>query len=190
MAKSHHSEQSAPLPASPESIAHGHEVSDVSLRAIAIAGGILVGTGVVVQIVCWFFMTGLQAMTPKVAPRSALYDDKTVPSAPLLQGSPNHTAMDRRDMFFLRQQEQARLNSYAWADRTKGIVQIPIERAMQLELANLAGNGDSSQNTSPQNTQPQNTQPRDASAQGDSASVSAKNTNLVSPAPSRPKEQP
>ena len=37
----------------------------------------------------------------------------------------------------LRAHEQAAQTSYAWIDRSKGVVQLPIDRAMQLTLQDL-----------------------------------------------------
>lgn len=37
----------------------------------------------------------------------------------------------------LRADQQAKLNSYGWIDRQKGVVSIPIDRAMELELKRL-----------------------------------------------------
>jgi hypothetical protein len=39
----------------------------------------------------------------------------------------------------LRAKEQAAATSYAWIDRDKGIVQLPLDRAMQLTLVELNG---------------------------------------------------
>jgi hypothetical protein len=38
----------------------------------------------------------------------------------------------------LREQDAAALTSYAWVDKAKGTVRIPIERAMKLSLTDLA----------------------------------------------------
>ena len=38
----------------------------------------------------------------------------------------------------LRDDDAAALNNYAWVDKTKGTVRVPIERAMQLTLTDLA----------------------------------------------------
>src|SRR5262249_58533171 len=49
-----------------------------------------------------------------------------VPPEPRLQVSP---AQDLREM---RASEDARLNTYGWADQTAGVVHIPVEQAMQI----------------------------------------------------------
>jgi len=46
------------------------------------------------------------------------------PPAPVLQVDP------RNDLAAFRNVENARLNSYGWVDRSKGVVHIPIGRAM------------------------------------------------------------
>jgi hypothetical protein len=48
------------------------------------------------------------------------------PPEPRLQTNPV------RDLDLLRDMEDAVLNSYAWQDRTTGIVRIPVARAMEL----------------------------------------------------------
>jgi hypothetical protein len=48
------------------------------------------------------------------------------------------TAAGRQARFDeIRAKEQAAATSYSWIDRDKGIVQLPIERAMQLTLRDL-----------------------------------------------------
>jgi hypothetical protein len=47
-----------------------------------------------------------------------------MPPAPVLQVDP------RSDLEAFRAEEEARLNSYGWVDRSKGVVHMPIERAM------------------------------------------------------------
>jgi len=44
-------------------------------------------------------------------------------------------------LFTLRADEGKKLNTYRWADKAKGIVQIPLERAMALTLADIKGKG-------------------------------------------------
>jgi hypothetical protein len=40
----------------------------------------------------------------------------------------------REDLRELRSREEAELHSYAWVDKTNGVVRIPIDRAMNLLL--------------------------------------------------------
>ncbi|MEQ9318946.1 MAG: hypothetical protein RIF41_07280 [Polyangiaceae bacterium] len=50
----------------------------------------------------------------------------STPEGPLLQARP------QAGLAILRAEEQLRLHHYAWLDRGEGVVQIPIERAMDL----------------------------------------------------------
>jgi len=56
--------------------------------------------------------------------------------APLPEGTktPEERAVILRE---LRAKETAASTSYGWVDQTKGVVRIPIERAMQLTVADL-----------------------------------------------------
>ena len=56
-----------------------------------------------------------------------------VPPAPRLQSAPE------QDWRALRDEQTRRLNSYGWADKARGTVHIPIERAMD-EMAEEAKN--------------------------------------------------
>lgn len=51
---------------------------------------------------------------------------RSAPPAPVLQTNP------RDDLLALRAAEQSLLDSYAWVDKERGVVRIPIERAMDL----------------------------------------------------------
>ena len=56
--------------------------------------------------------------------------------APLTEGTktPEERATILRE---LRAKESAAANSYGWVDQTKGVVRVPIERAMQLTVEDL-----------------------------------------------------
>ena len=60
------------------------------------------------------------------SPASPLADEWRGPPAPALQVSP------LQEMRSMREREQRVLGSYGWVDRDKGVVRIPIERAMTL----------------------------------------------------------
>ena len=57
------------------------------------------------------------------APRAA-------PNAPILQSAPAN------DLAALRAQKRTLLDRYAWIDRDRGLVRIPIERAIDLIVSN------------------------------------------------------
>jgi hypothetical protein len=53
-------------------------------------------------------------------------DRRQVPMTPQLQVNP------REEWLKYREQQNQSLESYAWVDKTKGIVQVPVETAMQI----------------------------------------------------------
>lgn len=93
------------------------ERSDIKLAAIAILG-----------LIIFTFLV----LTPLVL-RGAFLDsvsdvDRKLtinPPAPQLQTDP------QEDLRKFRAEEEARLHSYGWVDRSKGIVHIPIDQAMK-----------------------------------------------------------
>ena len=104
-----------------------HETSDVDLRRIAFwSVGLIVLVAVTLAFLIWLFghfnnrenrLGRATAELPAQAPETA---------APRLQLSP------RSDLAQMRAAEEKILHSYGWVDKQKGVVRIPIERAMEL----------------------------------------------------------
>ena len=94
-----------------------YERSDVKLGAIAI-----------VALIIFTFLV-LTPLVLRGAYLNAVSDvDRKLtinPPAPQLQTDP------QEDLRKFRAEEEARLNSYGWVDRSRGIVHIPIEQAMK-----------------------------------------------------------
>ncbi len=67
--------------------------------------------------------------TPSQPPASPLERQSQTPPPPRLQVDPAVELMQ------LRARNAARLEGYGWIDRAKGVVHIPIERAMQMLAA-------------------------------------------------------
>jgi hypothetical protein len=105
-----------------------HETSDVNIRAIFGFGiGLAVAT-VIIGIGVWLlfqFFTAREARTVFTEYPLAVQGSRQPPE-PRLQTTP------RQDMNDLRAREDQLLNSYGWVDKEKGVVRIPIDRAMQL----------------------------------------------------------
>ena len=117
-----------------ETVEHGHEGRDVSVRTILLLGAGLVGLAAVIQVVLFFQMGALwrarqKELPPPVPVATAL---PTAPPEPRLQTSP---ALDLKT---LRDAEDTHLHGYAWVDRKAGVVRIPIERAMELVAKEVA----------------------------------------------------
>jgi len=106
-----------------------HESRDVNLLPVVISGiGLLVI--LVVTAVLMFGLFDVMAvqearMSPPANPLAAA-EGQRLPPAPRLQAHP------LRDLNELRAAEHDLLTSYAWKDKSAGVVRIPIARAMEL----------------------------------------------------------
>jgi hypothetical protein len=117
-----------PPPPEPDATA-GHEERDVSLRPVALAAlgltAVVLVVFVLMQVLLNFY-AGIQSRRSAApSPLAGAYGMKE-PPMPRLQ---THPVADLRD---LRARDEALLSGYAWIDRDAGLVQIPIERAMDL----------------------------------------------------------
>ncbi|MBN8421308.1 MAG: hypothetical protein J0L73_20505 [Verrucomicrobia bacterium] len=101
----------------------GYERRDLNVRAVAwfMAGLALILTGIFVGL--HYFQSFLNDGRPQAAAPIS----NTAP-APRLQSNP------RMDLKAWRSAQEAELNRYRWVDRQAGIVEIPIEQAMELTL--------------------------------------------------------
>lgn len=117
----------------PHEIEAGHAPSDVRGRGflIFLIGFVLVA--IVVHLILYYLYGALLRATPKPQ-GSPLAENVTLPPEPRLQGSAIHPNLPYQDMAAMRQQEEARLSGYGWANRQAGLAYIPIERAMNLLL--------------------------------------------------------
>jgi hypothetical protein len=117
-------ETERPHPPQPE-----HETRDVNVRAVTKAG-LAIGAGVIVSIfLMWFLFdqfAGWQAQRAELPEPIAAVNPQKEPPEPRLQSAPV------KDLAAFRAQEDAILNSYGWVDREKGIVRIPVDRAMEV----------------------------------------------------------
>ena len=104
----------------------GHELSDLSPRAIAIFGIALAATVIACVILAMWIFGFFAALATKLdVPPSPLAKQAT-PAGPHLQVSAP------KDLAEMLAAEEKILNSYDWVDRQAGSVRIPIDRAMQL----------------------------------------------------------
>src|SRR5689334_22214197 len=114
-----HSEPSA-TPAAPEIVKAGTDFDRSEPRALLITGfGIATVIGLIVVIL------GIHAYFDHIRDQ-ATYDKVMVPISD--------------DLKNLRAQEDEELNNYKYLDRNKGVVQIPISRAMELIAKEAAEN--------------------------------------------------
>jgi hypothetical protein len=97
-----------------------HEESDVSVSGIF-------RFAVVLVLLCVFSLALLVGLFQYFDSRDPLAPQLTrVPPAPRLEELPI------RDLATFRQGEENLLNGYSWVDQSKGVVRIPIERAIDI----------------------------------------------------------
>ncbi len=120
---------------SAEALRRKHESANPAVRWIAFAAGLVVFMMVGSLVTIWFAMGSLSKSRP-LDPTAAARGILTTTNQEVLQRfpGPNLQTDPREDLLALRAREQAQLTTYGWADRTNGIVRIPIERTMELIL--------------------------------------------------------
>ena len=105
----------------------GHETSDLSARNIALFGAGLTVLITVALLVCYALVVWMRASEARRAgPPSPLAVTREPMLGPQLLVEPGQA------LKAMRQQEEARLKSYGWIDQEKGIVHVPIERAIEM----------------------------------------------------------
>ena len=109
----------APPPAAPER-------TDVDVRAIVLLGIALVA----IVAFCTVALLGLRAWLERDRAQHA--GPSTAISALRRFASPRLEPAPRNDIIELNREKAAKLHRYRWIDRKAGVIQIPIERAMQL----------------------------------------------------------
>jgi hypothetical protein len=111
-----------------------HEPTDADWHAITKFGIALALTVMVVQLALWWMFDHFSSRAARLSPPvPALIKEQAPkePPEPRLQGNP------RLDLTKMRANEDSVLHHYGWVDPERGVVRIPIERA--LELAAMRG---------------------------------------------------
>jgi hypothetical protein len=108
-----------PRPAPPEA-------SGVNVRAVILIGFCLAAIVVLCAVVLLGFRAWLARDSAHRAGPSAEVSELRGFAAPRLETDP------ARDIAAFDREKAAKLHSYRWIDRSRGVVQIPIERAMEL----------------------------------------------------------
>jgi len=109
--------------------APGHETRDVRLGPIiwsGVAFFLLAALGFVIALPTLHFFADEESRSNPPPNPLVASAARQVPPEPRLQGNP----LD--DLRALRAAEDEALRTYAWVDKSAGVVRIPIERAMQL----------------------------------------------------------
>jgi hypothetical protein len=110
-----------------KTIETGYELSDLSPKNIAIFAASLAVTIIVVLWICYQLFQHYSAVSRKteVPPSPLSYTREPTPEPHLL-------VVPGQELKAMRAAEDSVLNSYAWVDREKGIVRIPIQRAIDI----------------------------------------------------------
>src|SRR4029077_4218786 len=105
----------------------GHEVSDINSKRVARVGLALATVIALALLVTYglfhYFYSGETRTRPLPSPLS--YSREPTPE-PRLSVEPGE------ELKTLRSEEDAMLKSYGWIDRDKGVVRIPIDRALEI----------------------------------------------------------
>jgi len=111
-----------------------HETTDVNLTGItrlAIAS-LLVIVGILVFV--YFFQKGMGKVLPDTTTQPAMADwkptDSRTPKAPLV--ITDEPGLLRK----IRSEEEKTLHHYAWVDKGNGVVQVPIDKALEMVASN------------------------------------------------------
>ena len=111
----------------PIKAASRHELSDLSPRNISLFGAGLAVLIIVVLLASYALIVRLRdGAARRVEPPSPLVIVPEPTPGALLEIQPG------RALQAMREQEEAHLKGYGWIDEEKGIVHIPIERAMEI----------------------------------------------------------
>lgn len=117
----------------------GHETRDVAFRPIVAAA---VGLAVLVVVAA----AGMDRLFDHYAAREAAESEPESPLAARLgtrlPPEPRLQSAPIKDLDELRAAENEILTSYGWVDRERGVVRIPIERAIELLAGAAAGSAD------------------------------------------------
>lgn len=104
----------------------GHETTDASAFYVGLfALGLAIMVSLALLFLVWLFWR-FESSAERADPVQSSLTANQLPPAPRLQVQPG------ADLAKLRREEDERLGSYKWIDQQQGIVQLPIDRAINL----------------------------------------------------------
>jgi len=107
----------------------GHEQRDADIRPIVLTGiGLAVTVALVGLVVYGTFQYLATHPATGVDSNPMAVFDSQIPPAPRIE---EHPAIEIQQ---LHAQEEQTLSTYGWVDRNKGVVRIPIDRALELQM--------------------------------------------------------
>jgi hypothetical protein len=113
---------------SPE--ATGHETKDASILGVVLTGvGLAIGAAIALSVVYGIFhFLSTQPVTTAPPNPMAETSVQQFPPAPRVE---EHPAVEIQELHAM---EDRLLSTYGWTDKVAGVVRIPIDRAIDLEL--------------------------------------------------------
>ena len=125
-----------PSAPSPEALARGHEGTGVNIKVIVALGGLIILSAIVIHLALLLQMRHYERQADLTqGPLSPITPPEERFPAPRLQVAPD------QDLRRLRESEDTLLGHYAWVDRSRGLIRIPIRRAMELLASPSATSG-------------------------------------------------
>jgi hypothetical protein len=115
----------------PPDVARGYETRDISTRVVAIFAASLIVGAVLLNLAIWVIYVQFSKAADRAYPRE--YPLAHV-GAPLEPPEPRLQTRPREDLRRMRADETRLLDSYGWVDAARGVVHIPIARAMALTV--------------------------------------------------------
>jgi len=108
----------------------GHETEDANVRDIVITLACVAAGAALVCLMVYGIFRYLADHPLTTAPPNPMAetDRQQMPPAPRIE---EHPAIELKD---LRSKEEKILSTYGWTDKRAGVVRIPIDRAMELQL--------------------------------------------------------
>jgi hypothetical protein len=103
-----------------------HRPPDANARGVMWFGLGLSASLALIALLVYVFLRMLTAAHPSAAGWSRNMNPRVAVPPPQLESDPS------RDLAEIRTREEKVLNSYGWVDRSKGVIRIPIERAIEL----------------------------------------------------------
>jgi hypothetical protein len=134
---------------------HGHETSDVNIRAILAFGAFLVFSAIVIHVLLWGMYRWLDNQAEKRNPEpnpmvqtqaqhpaaqgatptmTAETEQNTLQRLKATFPEPRLQTDDTRDMNIMREEQNKQLEQYQWMNKETGKVRVPIDRAIELVL--------------------------------------------------------